>query len=159
MTAAAEQPPLLHSQRKRGYTVGRLGGGVPWTSERDLTFFQREKAFPAVRSMRSSNQDMPYTNYRVYTAILVQLHAYTTHTNPNYVYQAGKGFTSNAGSSDNRQRASQFLLSSQSGQGFSYGLSSPEPPVRKNSHSACAVCCCSGVKGVRQRIGEEPLSD
>ena len=33
--------------------------------------------------------------------------------------------------------ASQFLLSSQSGQGFRCGLSSPVPPVRKKSHSAC----------------------
>lgn len=48
--------------------------------------------------------------------------------------------TSNAGRSAKRHKASQFFPSSQSGHGFSLGLSRPLPPVRKNSHSACWSC-------------------
>ena len=51
---------------------------------------------------------------------------------------------SKAGSSAKRHKAPQFFSSSQSGQGFSCGLSRPDPPVRKNNHSAC-----SGVQDKR----------
>ena len=58
-----------------------------------------------------------------------------------------QGLTSNAGSSDRRHRASQFFPSSQSEHGFGWGLSSPDPPVRKNSHSAYPRFRAAGCKG------------